>query len=151
MNLSIPKRQRWNLVHSYVLQTLGKDESVNGLEAALDDIQDITQNNPKSSIVVAGDFNAKEIQWDTLSISPKSNKKTVCEKIINTLNESHLHQLQRVPTWKDAMFDLSCTNKPGLVKSPKTKPGISDHDGIILDDMELMAQTNKKPSRMVPI
>ena len=49
------------------------DESVNGLEAALDDLQYITKNKPKSSIIVAGDFNAKDIQWDTLSISPECN------------------------------------------------------------------------------
>ena len=99
------------------------DESVNGLEAALEDLQDITKNNPKSSIVVAGDFNAKDIQWDTLSTSPESNKETMCE-IINTLNESHLHQLQCEPTVKDAVLDLFCTNKPGLVKSLETIPGI---------------------------
>ena len=46
------------------------DESVNGLEAALADLQGITKNNPQSSIVVAGDFNTKDIQWGTLNISP---------------------------------------------------------------------------------
>ena len=75
----------------------------------------------------------------------------MCEKIINTLNESHLHQLQRESTRKDAVLDHICTIKPRLEKNLKTIPGTSDHDGIILADMELKAQINKKPSRMVPI
>ena len=90
MRLSIAKANHLYVVTYY--RPPDNDESVNGLEAALEDLQDITKNNPKSSIVVAGDFNAKDIQWDTLSTSPESNKETMCE-IINTLNESHLHQL----------------------------------------------------------
>ena len=43
--------------------------SVSGLEAAHKDVQHNTKHNPNSSIIVAGDFNAKGIQWDTPSIT----------------------------------------------------------------------------------
>ena len=69
------------------------DESVNGLEAALDDLQNITKN-PKSSIVLSWDINVKDIQWNILSISRELNKENMCNKILNTLNESHQQQLQ---------------------------------------------------------
>ena len=42
-------------------------------------------------------------------------------------------------------------NNPSLVKAIDTIPGISDHDGIILVDMYLKAQINKKPQRSVPV
>jgi len=128
-----------------------KAESVDGLETALADLYDMTKNNPKSCIIVAGDFNVGEIQWDTLSVNPSSNRKGLCNKIIELLGDNHLHQLQREPTRENATLDLFCTDKPGLVKSIQTIPGISDHDGIIMVDLSLKAQINKKTSRSIPL
>ena len=39
------------------------------------------------------------------------------------------------------------TNKPSIAKTIDTMPGISDHDTVILVDMTLKAQNNKKPQR----
>jgi len=117
-------------------------ESLDGLEAAIEDIQDITMNNRKSCVVLAGDFNAKDIHWDTLTVSPNSNNKTVCNRIINAVSEGQFHQLRLEPTRGDAVLDLFCVNNPSLVKCIQTIPGIYDHDGIILADMWLRAQIN---------
>ena len=126
-------------------------ESCDGLQAALEDLQNISSSNPRSCIIAAGDFNAKDVQWDTLSTKDNADQKSICERIISIITENHLHQLQRQPTRKKAILDLFCINNPSLVKSMQTVPGISDHDGIILADISLRAQINKKPQRSVPI
>ena len=59
--------------------------------------------------------------------------------------------MQREQTNSDAILDLFCTIKSSLVKVIDTIPGISDHDGVILVDMYLKAQINKKLQRRVPI
>ena len=57
--------------------------------------------------------------------------------------------MQRENTRGDAILDLFCTNKPSLVKSIGTIPCLSDHDGIVLADILVKAQINKKPQRRV--
>ena len=126
-------------------------ESCDGLRAALQDLSLRTNKNPKSCIVVAGDFNTRDIMWETSSIKEHANSRAVCEQILATITENQLHQLQREPTRKDAILDLFCVNNPSLVKSLQTIPGISDHDGIIMADLSLKAHINQKQARFVPL
>ena len=123
--------------------------SIDTLQRALDEINDLTKNNHKSTIVVAGDFNARDIDWDNLTPTQECRKKGLCDKLISILGEGQLHQMQRENTRGDAILDLFCTNKPSLVKSICTIPGLSDHDGIVLADILVKAQINKKPQRRV--
>ena len=53
--------------------------------------------------------------------------------------------------WGDPVLDLFCTNKHSFFKTIDTIPRIFDHDGIILVDMTLKAQINKKPQRRVRV
>ena len=111
----------------------------------MEELADITRNSPKSTTIVAGEL-------DLEIFAPTGDcKKGLCSRLMNTLGEGELHQLQRVCTREDSILDLFCTNKPSFVKSIDTIPGISDHDGIILVDMCLKAQVNKILQRKVPI
>jgi len=106
-------------------------ESLDNLQAAMDELAELMNTNTKSSLVVAGDFNARDIDWDVLLPTADCNKKTLCNRLISILGEAELHHLQRENTRQDALLDLYGTNKPSLVKAIDTIPGISDHDGII--------------------
>ena len=92
-------------------------DSLDILQRALDEINDLTKNNHKSTIVVAGDFNAGDIDWDILTPTHECRKKGLCGKLIYILGEGQLHQMQRENTRGDAILDIFCTNKPSLVKS----------------------------------
>ena len=126
-------------------------DSLDTLQLALEELDDLIRSNPRSSIVVAGDFNARDIDWDRLVPASDCKKKGLCSKLISILGDAQLQQLQRENTREDAVLDLFCTNNPSLVKAIDTIPGISDHDGIILVDMYLKAQINKKPQRRIPV
>ena len=100
-----------------------------------------------SPIILSGDFNAGDIDWEC-NFNPGSDRKDLCERLIETLDEHHIEQLQREPTRQGALLDLYCTNRPGLVTSIDTVPGISDHD-IVVVDTKIKARLTKKPRRPV--
>ena len=102
----------------------------------------------ESPIILGGDFNARDIDWDTNTVAPGSDRKKLCEELIEVLDTHHLEKLQREPTRGEAVLDLYCTNRPGLVKCTTTAPGISDHH-IIVVDSSIKLQSAKKPRRRV--
>jgi hypothetical protein len=112
----------------------------------LDKILD--QLDPNSPIILGGDFNAGDINWEDNTVTPGSDRKALCEELIQTLGKHDLEQLQREPTRDQAILDLYCTNRPGLIKSLSTIPGISDHN-IIVADSDLRARLAKKPKRSI--
>ena len=64
------------------------------------------------------------------------------EKLIEVISEAGLQQMQREPTRGQNLLDLFCCNKPSLVKTCTSIPGISDHS-IVLADCDLKATINK--------
>lgn len=53
--------------------------------------------------------------------------------------------MQRDPTRDQRVLELFCTNKPSLVKSMSTVPGISDRDAIVADSDIKPAYVKKAP------
>ena len=56
--------------------------------------------------------------------------------------------MQREPTRGQNLLDLFCCNKPSLVKSITSIPGISDHN-IVLADCKLKPSIITKPQRKI--
>ena len=123
-------------------------EQLEALDQSLNIIMEKTRNNPDSTIIMGGDFNAKDINWDTMQINNKSDKPTMHNRLLEILEEHHLVQHQLEPTRENNILDLFCTNKPGIVKNMHTIPGISDHD-IPLADCDIKPRYTKKPPRKV--
>ena len=99
-----------------------------------------------SPIILSGDFSAGDIDSECNLVKPGIDRKDLCERLIETLDEHHIERLQREPTRQGALLDLYCTNRPGLVTSIDTVPGISDHD-IVVVDTKIKARLTKKPRR----
>ena len=64
------------------------------------------------------------------------------------MDEAGLKQMQREPTRGQNLLDLFCCNKPSLIKSINSIPGISDHN-IVLADCKLKASIITKPQRKI--
>ena len=101
-------------------------------------------NNSNDTIIIGGDFNFRDINWDTDSVPPCGYERTASYMLINTLNEHFLSQLQRLPTREENVLDLYITNKPSQVKSIYNVPNISDHEGAIVVDSNIRPVINKK-------
>ena len=124
-------------------------DTIPALTSTLEKIRSLTRNNPKATIVVGGDFNAKEIDWSNCTVKRDAHHGPICEGIIGALQEHNLEQLQKSPTRQDAPLDLYCTNKPGLVKSINVIPGFTanDHDFIVVDNWIKAERLKKAPRK----
>ena len=78
----------------------------------------------------------------------RSVNRLMKEKLVTVLAEAGLTQMQRDPTRGQNLLDLFCCNKPSLVKSCISIPGISDHS-IVLADCDLKTPITNKPQRRV--
>ena len=128
----------------------GPASELDGLAESLE-IIDSKNRHGKSTVVLGGDFNAGDINWDLLSPDATCKKKGISERLISIFEESELVQIQRSPTRQGALLDLFATNRPTLVSEISNIPGIStagDHE-IIVVDSDVKPQVSKTPPRKV--
>ena len=92
----------------------------------------MTKNNESSTIILGGDFNVGDINWDSLTVSNNSNSKAHCLKTHAIMAHFHPEQMQRQPTRLN-----------NTLEQCNSIPGISDHD-IVLTDSDFKAKLNKK-------
>ena len=102
----------------------------------------------KTTLILGGDFNAGGINWDLCTVDHDTSNRTLKEKLLSILSEAGLKQMQREPTRGQNLLDLFCCNKPSLVKSIASIPGISDHN-IVLADCKLKPSIITRPQRKI--
>jgi hypothetical protein len=142
------KDQRKLVIGAYYRPPDSRSEPIDDLESGISYIFDKFRNNPHCTVILGGDFNAGDIDWNTHTAHDHSQNKQINQRIASVISSSGLTQIQTEPTRNDKILDLLCTNKPGLFKAIHSIPGISDHD-IILADCDLKSQYAKKPSRRI--
>ena len=52
---------------------------------------------------------------------------------MSSLDTHALAQIHKEPTREENILDLLITNKPGLIKSSQSEPGISDHCAVVTE------------------
>ena len=97
------------------------------LESQLSEITDTFRNDPKTTLVLGGDFNAGGIDWKTGLVPDDSPNRLLKEKLNEVMSKAGLQQMQREPTTGQNLPHLFCCNNPSLVKACISIPGISDH------------------------
>ena len=71
------------------------------------------------------------------------------ETLLSTLSNYGLSQLQHLPTYRDHVLDLFCSNKPGLVKSVSVIPGVSDHGFVVVATVLKPLLSKKTPRKIL--
>eukprot|EP00058_Branchiostoma_floridae_P016690 XP_002602178.1 hypothetical protein BRAFLDRAFT_76866 [Branchiostoma floridae] len=135
---------------SYYRTPSGKhSEQLDELEKSIKHIRNLTKNNPGSTIILGGDFNLGDVDWETESIPKNSRERVPGERLISIFNNNRVSQMQREPTRFGRLLDLFVTSKPSLVKTMSTLPGIAyDHDVIVADCDIIPAYTKKAPRKI---
>ena len=123
-------------------------DQLESLAKSLEIISEHTKNNPNNTILLGGDFNCKDIDWDNCIVISGRDQTAARTRLLEILAEFSLSQHQREPTRLDKILDLIITNAPGLVKDMSTIPGISDH-AIPVADCAIRAVPNRKSPRQV--
>ncbi|XP_062576944.1 uncharacterized protein LOC134238855 [Saccostrea cucullata] len=103
----------------------------------------------KKNIILAGDFNCPDIEWNNMSIK-NGNDRDIQQQLIDIANSSGLSQIHDQPTRGDNLLDLVFTANPSVIKSSVSVPGISDHD-IVITDLETKPHYQKTASRKIYI
>ena len=106
-------------------------EPILNLETELSEITEKFRNNSKYIVILGGDFNAANIDWDTGIVPDLTDNRLMKEKLVYVLAEEGLTQTQRDPTRGQNLLDLFCCNKPSLVKACISIHGISDHSIVL--------------------
>ena len=103
--------------------------------------------NKEKHIVIAGDFNCPDIDWDCLSVQKEAQDKEAQQAIIDLSVDFNLPQVQDKPTREDNILDLVFTTNPSLIKSTSNTPGISDHDIVVVDSDTKPFYAKQKPRK----
>lgn len=104
----------------------------------------ITQD---TMICLGGDFNLGDINWLNNSVVPGARFKAQSETLIEISEQFDLEQLVLEPTREKKILDLFFTSNPTLVKNVIVSPGISDHDGIPLIELNTKPLITKSKPR----
>ena len=106
----------------------------------------------KNSVILAGDFNAPDINWPNLE-SP-TYLTSPSERLLEMVAEHDLKQLVKSPTRRQGdahnILDLVFTNNAGIMSGIEVVPGISDHD-IVLFFVKTSCRKKKNVKRKVYI
>ena len=94
---------------------------------------DLAMDVKERHVIVAGDFNCPDIDWDSLSLQKEAQDKEVQQALLDLSVDFNLTQVQDKPTRENNLLDLIFTTNPSLIKSTANAPGISDHDIVVVD------------------
>ena len=94
----------------------------------------LNKSKPKH-LVLCGDFNCPNIDWDKLCLkhSKTTQDRNEQQYLIEIMSEFNLSQMHNEPTREDNLLDLVFTTNPSLIKSTANAPGISDHAMVVTD------------------
>ena len=124
-------------------------ESLEALQSSLLKMGNIL---PKNSVILAGDFNAPDINWPNLDSSTYLTSPS--ERLLEMIDEHDLKQLVESPTRRQGntqnTLDLVFTNNAGIVSGTEVVPGISDHD-MVLFSVKTSCRKKKNVKRKVYI
>ena len=110
--------------------------STAGNNDSLNQLMKIASTLPYSHVLIAGDFNYKEINWEDLTTSVSIEHDSTV--FLESIRDSGLFQHVKQPTrfrhnQSESTLDLIFTNEEGMVENVEYLPGIgaSDHAVII--------------------
>ena len=86
----------------------------------------------QSSVWILGDFNLPDIDWAINSFKPCGRYPGPSKNMIDIAMDHNLQQVVLTPTRNDNILDLCFTNSPAFLDKVEIKPGISDHDVVII-------------------
>ncbi|CAG2233662.1 unnamed protein product [Mytilus edulis] len=117
-------------------------EHIKELDKSLDHI-----SNKNQTIMLTGDFNCPDINWNTMSVNQNAQDKEIQRALMEVIISHSLTQIHETPTRGNNLLDIVLTSNPSLIKTSSNAPGISDHDMIVTDCDTKPHYQSKKPRK----
>ena len=86
------KDQRKLVVGSYYRPPDSGSDSIDDLESVLSFITEKFRNNPQCTIILGGDFNAGDIDWESHTVCEHSLNRQIKEKILSSSNSKRFYK-----------------------------------------------------------
>ena len=71
------------------------------LEKVMDHVTSLTKYNPQATVILGGDFNAKDVDWENYIVKPDSTMGPLCRKLISFLTDFHSLSVKKNPLGKE--------------------------------------------------
>jgi hypothetical protein len=121
------------------------------LLALHEDLSKILDKDRVPYLVIGGDFNVPDANWETLSYPPSpSYSTTINDHMLDLSRDFGLTQMVNTPTREDNILDLLFCTYPGMASTPNTIPAMSDHQAVVMD-INMKSVTTKRKARTVHI
>lgn len=112
-------------------------------------LENSLQGIPKhASVWILGDFNLPDVNWVTNTFTPCGRYPGPSKTMLDIALDYNLQQVVLKPTRENSILDLCFTTNPAFVNSVEVKPGISDHDVVVID-ASIRPKIIKLPKRKV--
>lgn len=123
--------------------------NISDINKLADSLNFLNSSKPKH-LILCGDFNCPDIDWNTLTIpsDPKVQDRSVQQHLVDTMTAFNLMQILEEPTRDHNLLDLVFTTNPSLIKSSVDAPGISDHAMVVFDTDIKPVCHNQKPRKI---
>ena len=101
------------------------------------------------NIILNGDFNIPDINWENSSISSNPNYSTILNNaMLDFVNTNYLTQMTDKPIRNDNVLDLTLITNPDLISDLEIQPGMIDHCAVTYN-VNLAVKRQRKPDRYV--
>ena len=115
--------------------------------ARLDEsLKQATNHKKWKHIILAGDFNCPDINWERMSVNKDAADREVQQALLDLTIEHGLSQVHDQQTRDNNLLELVFTNNPSIVKTSSSVPGISDH-AMVVTDIDIIPQHVKQKLR----
>ncbi len=91
----------------------------------------------------------RPINWTQGTVESGAPQAVVNQRLIDVANEHHLTNVQQQPTHERKALAIFMTNNPALVKNGSVVLGVSDHEGMVIVDMDVCPIYNKPKPRSI--
>ncbi|XP_063400034.1 uncharacterized protein LOC134684660 [Mytilus trossulus] len=120
------------------------------VEKTITEIQNLRNNNKRSTFLLGGDFNLPDISWERNEIKGNQLPESINRAFLQMSADLSIQQINNNTTRGKNILDLMFTGHPGHIERYKTLPpiGNSDHD-IVLVDISANVNKPKPPKRKI--
>ena len=91
----------------------------------------ISKDTALPNIMLNGDFNTRDINWENLSVCPNPNYSTTLKNtMLDFVSVTFLTQMKDKPTRNENTLNLTLATNHDLMEDMDTHPGICDHCAV---------------------
>ena len=118
---------------------------MNDIEQLGQSLNKLTSSSIPKHIILAGDFNCPDIDWELLSVHPGASDREAQQALLDLSIEHGLSQIHLQTTHQENILDLVFRNNPSLIKNSNSILGISDHSMVATDSYSKPFYNKQKP------